>query len=72
MAGRGGGGEGGVKSVIPSRVHNILEHKRMSIFNLRRFVYNIRRFNECFFYSENLLICVTIGDNTSTTSIPKK
>ena len=25
-----------------------LVHKRMSIFNLRRFVYNIRRFIECF------------------------
>ena len=38
----------------------------MSIFNLQRFVYNIRRFNECF-YNKNLLIFVTIGDNTSTT-----
>ena len=45
----------------------ILVHKQMSIFNLQRFVYNIRKFDEYFFNNKNLLSFVTIGDNTSTT-----
>ena len=38
----------------------------MSIFNLRRFVYNIQRFNECFL-QQKFVPFITIGDNTSTT-----
>jgi len=43
-------------------------HKRMSIFNIRRFVCNIRRFIECFL-NTILLTFVPIGVNTCTYSL---
>ena len=41
-------------------------YKRMSIFNLQRFIYNIQRVNE-YFLQQKFAHIVTIGDNTSTT-----
>ena len=43
----------------------ILVHKQMSIYNLRRFVYNLRSFNECLFYLL-LSYIFTFNDNTCT------
>ena len=40
-------------------------HKRMSFFNVRRFVCNLRSFDECFFYLL-LSYTFTVSDNTCT------
>ena len=43
----------------------MLVHKRMSIFNVQRFVYNLRSFDECFFYLLLSYIFI-VSDNTYT------
>ena len=47
-----------------------LVHKRMSNYNLRRFVYNLQSFNECLFYLL-LSYIFTVSDDTCTKVISK-
>ena len=47
-----------LSTVVLNNTNHIrnLVHKQMSIYNLRRFVYNLRSFDECFFIYSLLVI----------------